>query len=504
MKNTLANYVRAGYSGIYILSFEESRVEGILKQVADEVKTTEGEQFGLYGWSLTQGITDYREGSTIGDTEDPIAMLSEFNKLPDGSILAARDFHLHLAETNPFIFRKLKDVLAEAKAHNRVFVAMGCALKLPMELEKEMVVVEFALPDRAQLKGVLDGIAASAGTKLAKGAIEPLLDAASGLTTSEAENAFALSQVTHGSINPKAVYKEKCNVVKKNGLLEVVESKITLADIGGLEILKADLYAKRNLFTKEAREYGLPSPRPLFTIGQAGTGKSLTAQATGNIFGIPLLRLEAGKLFGSLVGQSEANWRNAFATAKAIAPCVLWIDEADGLFAGGASSGQTDGGTTARVIKAILQDLQFNCENIFCVFTANDIEGCPDPLIDRCDVWAVDLPNQSERESIVRIKIEQRGRKAAKFNVVEIAKATEGFSGRQIEQVWFKAMTVAFNDGSREATTADFLAIANGTVATSVTMAEVIERRRKRLINRAQNASAPETVKAAGPRKIAK
>lgn len=501
MKQAISNYVRAGYPAIYIVSFEETRVEAVLKSVATETKTAEGNQFQLYGWSLTQGLVDYNTGEGFSEeTCDPMIMLSEFDKLPDGSILAARDFHMHLEERNPAIIRKLKDVLTKAKAHNRVFVSMGCALKLPAELEKEIVVVEFSLPDREQLKEVLNGIAAGTPKK----DVDPIIDAASGMTTTEAENAFALSIVENGKVLPQAVYREKCNVVKKNGLLEVVTSGTTLDDIGGLEVLKEDLYASRNAFTKEAREYGLPSPRPKFIVGQAGTGKSLTAMAAGTIFNIPLLRLEAGKLFGSLVGQSEANWRSAFATARALGCCVFWIDEADGLFRGAAGSGQTDGGTTERVVKTILQDIQFNSQGILFVFTANDIDGCPDPLIDRCDVWAVELPNQSEREAIWRIQIAKTKRDPKKFDTAALAKATDGFSGRQIEAVWHKALTIAFNDKAREPKSADALTVAKSVVPTSVTMAEVIERRRKRLTNRAQNASAPEKVAASGPRRIAK
>jgi SpoVK/Ycf46/Vps4 family AAA+-type ATPase len=179
----------------------------------------------------------------------------------------------------------------------------------------------------------------------------------------------------------------------------------------------------------------------------------------------------------------------------------MWIDEVDGLFSGGESSGKTDGGTTARVIKAVLQDMQEDSEGIFYVFTANDIDGLPDPLVDRLDVWSVELPTQTEREAIWKIQIEKYGRKAKGFDLSELAANTDGFSGRQIEQIWIKAMTIAFN-AKREPSNKDALGIARTTVATSVTMAEVIERRRKRLANRATPASATET-KQRGGRKVA-
>jgi SpoVK/Ycf46/Vps4 family AAA+-type ATPase len=277
-----------------------------------------------------------------------------------------------------------------------------------------------------------------------------------------------------------------------------------------LDLLKADLFSKRNCFTKAAKEYGLPSPRPLLCVGQAGSGKSLTATSAGTVFGVPLLRLEAGQLFGSLVGESEKNWRTAFSTAKAISPAVVWVDEVDGLFSGAESSGKTDGGTTNRVIKAILQDLQFNSDGLFFVFTANDIDNLPDPLIDRCDVWSVELPNLEEREAIWKIHIAKKRtaesniqRKPSKYSCDVFAEKTDGFSGRQIEQAWIKAMTTAFNTKGREASDKDVLEVLKDFVPTSITMKDAIERRRARLKGCAKPASSEVKVEANTGRKIA-
>lgn len=496
MKDKLVNYVKAGYAGLFIVSHEEQRVEAELLAVAKQTK------FGLFAWSITEGIASIeKEPKTIADTQEPFAMLKAFDSLPNKSILLARDFHMILEDKNPVVYRKLKDSLVLAKNDNRVIVVVGCRLQLPAELEKEITVLEFALPDRAQLRSVMESICKSAKVALNEDIADTFIDAATGLTTTEAENAFALSIVETKEIVAKVVAREKANTIRKNGLLEIVDSKITLDDIGGLENLKQDLIEKKCCFTKAAHDYGLPAPRGALLVGQAGTGKSLTALAAKNIFNLPLIRLEAGKLFGSLVGQSEANWRSAHSTAKAVAPCILWIDEVEGLFCGAQSSGQTDSGVTNRVIKAILQDMQFNSEGIYFVMTSNDIDGLPDPLIDRMDVWSVDLPNQTEREQIWKIHIEKRGRKADKFDLVELAQRTDGFSGRQIEQVWLKAMTLAFNDKAREPKNADCLKAADRFIATSVTMKEAIEKRRARLQNRAMPAGAPEIKKESG-RKI--
>lgn len=496
MKDQITNYIKAGYAGLFIVSHEEQRVEREMLAVASAA------EYKLFVWSITQGMVEIADPpAAVSDSQQPLEMLEAFGKLPEKSIVLLRDFHMLLAEPFPPLFRAIKDALLLGKSSNRHLVITGCKLVLPPELEKEITVLDFALPDREQLRNVVDSITKANDIKLKKESIELALDAASGLTTMEAENAFALSIIETKTITPAVVQREKANTVRKNGLLEIIDSKVSLDDIGGLENLKLDLTEKRNLFTAGAREYGIPSPRGSLIVGQPGTGKSLTATATANIFGIPLLKLEAGKLFGSLVGQSESNWRSVHATAKAIAPCVLWIDEVDGLFCGSKSSGETDSGVTNRVIKSILQDMQMNSEGIFYMFTANDVDNLPDPLIDRLDVWSVDLPNQTEREAIWRIHIakehtkECNSRNPKDFTIPYLAKITEGFSGRQIEQVWLKALTIAFNARHAAPTEADCVVSAKRFTATSITMAGPIAKRRERLKDRCTPASAPESTK---------
>lgn len=498
VKSQIRNYFRAGYAGLFVTSFEEARVEAEILAVCNEVGMK------LYTWTVTQSLvgpmSEPPDKRSVWKTEngEPLAPIELLAKMNDGtldkkSVVIAKDLYHFLQDANPLMIRAVKDCLNLARAENRRLVVLACQFKLVMDLEKEFTPVEFGLPDRDQIGVVLSEIAESAGIHI-NGNADAIKDAAMGMTTTEAADAFALAVIeTNKSDIPAAIVsREKSNVVKKNGLLEIIEARNTLDDVGGLENLKADLFAKRNLFTKAARDYGLKSPRGLLAVGQAGTGKSLTASTTGSIFNIPLVRLEAGKLFGSLVGSSEANWRLAFATAKAIAPCVLWVDEGDGLVSGAKSSGQTDGGTTLRVVKAILQDMQFNSDGIMWVFTANDIDGFPDALIDRLDVWSVDLPTQTEREAIFKIHTAKRGRKPDAYDIPAIARAMDGFSGRQMNEVWESAMTVAFNDGQREATTEDMIRVSKSFVPTSITMASQIEARRKRLDGKAKPAGVPE------------
>lgn len=492
MKTKITSYIKAGYPGLYLVSHEEQRVEASLREALVTLNKSQGDDhFRLFAWSCSDGIFDVGKGVNIGNSE-PMEMLEWFGKADQRVVLLVRDFHLFLEDKNPLVWRKFKDVLIQGKANNKTIIILGCRLALPAELEKEVAVIDFSLPDRNQLRTVLHSLLDSVGHKRESlnGDEAGILAAASGLTTLEAENAFALSIVEAGRVAREVVFREKCQAVRKNGLLEVVDSHVKLSDIGGLEALKKWLLERRDAFGDAAREYGLPSPRGMLTVGQPGTGKSLVSKACRSVFDVPLLRLDAGRLFGSLVGQSEQNWRTVHATAKAMSPCILWIDEVDGAMSGAGSSGQTDGGTTSRVIKSILQDMQENSEGIFYVLTANDVDNLPAPLLRRMDeVWNVELPSVTERIAIWNLKVAQFKRDPDKFDTATLAARTEGFSGAEIEKLVSQTLYVAFADGRREPTTQDVLHLLETFQPLSVTMAADIERRAKRLEGVARLAS---------------
>ena len=498
MKTRITNYIKAGYSCLYILSHEESRVEATMREVIDALNAKvgeEGEQFTLCAWSLTDGVINVSKGGkSIPDTQDPLAMLDTFINADERTVYLCRDFHLFVEDKNPMVWRKIRDALSTAKSKTKTLVVLGCRFACPPELEKEITVVDFSLPKREQIKAILDGLLESNGHGKAEDEAG-ILNAAAGLTTIEAENAFALSIIERGVVAKDIVYREKCQAVEKAGLLEVVKTKITLADVGGLDAAKAWLIERRDAFSDAAKAYGLPTPRGYLCVGQPGTGKSLMAKACRSVFDVPLLRLDASRLFGSLVGQSEANWRTVHATALAMAPCVMWIDEVDGAMSGGSSSGQTDGGTTARVIKSILQDMQENSEGIFYVLTANDVDNLPAPLLRRMDeVWNVELPTMAEREVIWGIQLRKVNRKAEKFDLKKLSDKAVDYSGAEIEKVVTQTLYSAFADGGREPTTEDALRIMEEFVPLARTMADDINKRRERLKGVAKLASGPTAV----------
>ena len=486
MKTQITNYIRAGYPGIYLVSSEEARVEAELKAIATAL------DYGLHSWSVTEGLVDTTHGN-VRSAQDPLELLTALDELPENCIALLKDLHLFIEDGNPVLVRKLKETLRVAKTKGKAFVIVACRLALPPELAREFVVVEFALPAKAGLGVVLDNIATSAKLLPPEGDTrELLLDAASGLTSIEAENAYALSVVEAGKLCPVVVSREKANEVKKSGILDVCPTANSLDDIGGLDQLKAWLLQRREAFGQEAQRYGLPAPKGLLIVGIPGTGKSLTAKATAAVFQRPLLKLDAGRLFGSLVGESESNLRSVIATAEAIAPVVLWMDELEKGLGGSRGSGASDGGTSSRVLGTFLNWLQDRKAPVFVVATANDVTQLPPELLRKGrfdELFFVDLPNQAEREAIWKLQVARYGRDPDQFDIDQLARATDGLTGAEIEQLFLDALYEAF---SRRAEPND-LSIAGlltDLVPLSRLMSEQIDNLRRWAKGRARRATA--------------
>ena len=255
MRTRLTNYIRAGYPGIYLVSNEESRVEAELKAVAKALK------YSLYAWSATEGLTDTGDGSSRA-AQDPLEAIQAIGELPDNTLVLLRDLHMFLQDNNPVLVRALKDALTVGKTKGKVLIVLGCRQVLPPELEREFVLMDFSLPDRDTLGTVLDQICQSAKLKPPKDdPREQILDAASGLTCAEAENAFALSVVENKAVTAVNVAQEKAQTVRKNGLLELVEVREGLQDIGGLDCLKDWLVKRRTPSASGPNSTACPVPR---------------------------------------------------------------------------------------------------------------------------------------------------------------------------------------------------------------------------------------------------
>ena len=292
--------------------------------------------------------------------------------------------------------------------------------------------------------------------------------------TIEAENAFALSVVEAKAILPNLVAREKAQAIKKNGLLELVEATESLESIGGLDVLKEWLLKRKHAFGG-ARQYGLPTPKGLLIVGIPGTGKSLTAKATARVFEVPLLKLDAGRIFAGLVGQSESNLRSVIQTAEAIAPGVLWIDELEKGFA----AAEVPVPQTAELHPGCSAHSSPGCRKkspVFVVATANDVSQLPPEMLRKGrfdELFFVDLPSQAEREAIWAIQMANTRVDPKDFDTVQLAKATEGLTGSEIENAFTEALYLAF-DSEKEPTDLDIAQVLTEFVPLSKLMAEQI------------------------------
>lgn len=507
---------RAGYAGIYLVSNEDMRSQREIKEAAKLLNRK------LFTWTLGRGLVEdgVKSRAPMGNTEDPAGMLDTLTKvndrdkpvLPEECIVVLRLGH-HILD-DPLIQSKLLDIIPIFKMTKRMLVVLAPVIKLPLEIEKEFAMIETQLPGKTQLLEVLDGIIE--GSNLPE-ALRPsperreeLVEAALGLTTNEAENAMslsivkpriairaaikheyprvsaeeadrlALSRSTMDVIwDPKVVMEEKCAALKKTGLLEYIPVRPEgLNQVGGLRNLKEWVRKRKNAFTQRARDFGLPPPKGMLCVGPAGAGKSLCAKAISGELLMPLLRLDMGKMFGSLVGQSEANIRMAIQVAEALSPCILWIDEVEKGLAG-SSAGALDSGVGARVLGTILTWMQEKTSSVFVYATANDVTALPPEFLRKGrfdEMFSVNLPNERERKEILDIHIKKRGREAlltsGKIDTAFFAKETlEGFSGAEIEAGIVEAMYAAF-DAGKDLNSFDLQEAFDATMPLSKTMKE--------------------------------
>ncbi len=498
MKDPLIRYARAGYAGLFCCTSEEVRAEAEVKAAAEALGRP------LHAWSLTTGFVDTSSG-TVRTCPDPLAALEAVEAIEGDCLVLLRDFAALLEDRDPVLVRKLRDTLRHAKESGKLLLLLGVWKPLPPELERELTRLDLALPGPDLLGEMLDQLLTNAGIAPPPPEVrEAVIRAATGLTTMEAENAFALSLIESGAIQPTLVAREKAHALKSGGLLEVIETESTLDAIGGLENLKAWLIQRGEAFTERARTYGLPVPKGMLVLGVPGTGKSLTAKATASVFGVPLLKLDAGRLFGGLVGQSEANVRSVIQTAEAISPCVLWIDEIEKGFGGsGGSGGSTDGGTSSRVFGTMLNWLQDKTAPVFVVATANDVSKLPPEMLRKGrwdELWFVDLPDTRERTAIWDLVIAKYSREVTAYDPVVLARASELHTGAEIEAAFVEALHRGFA-AEREPTELDLGQVLGESVPLAMSMSESIERLRHWAKGRARCASGTELAAAKG-RKI--
>lgn len=494
MREDINVLIQAQYPLIYLVTFEEERAEQAIASIAQNLRP----QRRIYTWTMTHGISEYGQSRSSGQhnsTVSPEAAVEWVVRQKEPGIFVFKD--LHPFKDSPAVTRCLRDAISSFKDSQKTIILMSPIQEVPVELEKEVVVLDFPLPDMGELNQVLTGqLDQGRNSRITTEVREKLLKAALGLTRDEAEKVYRKARVIEGRLTEEEVdivLSEKKQLIRRNGILEFMDVDETIDSVGGLEELKRWLDQRSGAFTERAREYGLPQPKGMLILGVPGCGKSLIAKTTSRLWGLPLLRLDLGRVYdGSTVGRSEANLRSALKTAESISPGILFIDEIDKAFAGSSGSADSDGGTSSRIFGTFLTWMQEKTSPVFVMATANRVERLPSEFLRKGrfdEIFFVDLPNSEERKEIFRIHLHKRRRDISRFDLDQLTKVCEGFSGAEIEQGLISAMYEAFAQG-REFTQLDIIAAIRATLPLSKTMNEQVTALRDWARQRARPAAA--------------
>ncbi len=479
-KNNFSTMLRTRYPLLYVSVKEERRYLRFMEHFC----RVNGYECKI--WDTYNGLIDLetkeKDGSVTQDlNNEPVAILDHViaqgkiyvnkkesvadkrNQGVKGIIFVLLDY-FRFIEESPDIERRLKAI----SSLNGIVTCIltGPDYTATDVIENLMPNIDFPYANKNEIKTALYQVVAGVDGKLpgikktTKALEEELINAVQGLTLMEAQTAFSKSLVSERKWNLKTILEEKKQIIRKSGILEYYDKTVKMEDVGGLKELIKWIKQRKTCFSKEAEDYGLKKPRGLLTIGMPGCGKSLVCKAISNSWNMPLLRLDFGKLFGSLVGDSEKNAREAIAQAEAIAPAILWIDEIEKAISGGRSSGQTDGGTTSRVISTFLTWMQEKTSPVFVVATANDHESIPPEFLrsGRFDeIFFVNLPNTEERKEILEVHLKKNKLKVKSFDLDAIASSIDKYSGAEIEKCIDCAMLKGFTEKKRKINTKDII-----------------------------------------------
>ena len=476
LRRDLESCLRVPYPYIVLSSFEEDRAKSLVREVAARV--------GLP--MAVHAVTDHGSRDGRGAFLDILEHVAR----PDAAAVSLLlDAHPYLDD--PVVVRALRDLRATLVAARRSVVLLGPVVRVPVELDKELTILELPLPTDDELRVVLRSVFEERGVDLpSAGLMEAAARAARGLTADEAARTFARLALEGGLESEDGLVRiaaEKRRILKRSELLEIVEDSPGLDDVGGAQELKRWLLGRVDAFGDEARAFGLPQPRGLLLVGVQGCGKSLTAKAIARTWRLPLARLDLGQLFGQ--GQSaEDNLRRVLRMAEAMAPLILWIDEIDKSFAGVGGGG---GQSLNRVFGSFITWMQEKSQPVFVVATANGVQDLPPDLLRKGrfdELFFVDLPSRQERESIFRIHLRARGRDPQQFDPAALADRAEHFSGAEIEQAVVSALYDAFAE-RRELLQTDLLRAVSETTPLYATAEEPIKRLREWARTRTRQAS---------------
>lgn len=460
----ISYYLAACYSLLAVESHEEGRCLGeIRRAVSSRNAAAKANETRYYEWDVAAGLVEVNpeDGKSIAgtqDTKDPIKLMAAIGGLAHRAVVVLRDLHPFLANASVSVAagtvcRQLRNLAVTMRNKRQTILLLSPRLALPVELQKEVQLVEYSLPDAAELNRLLDLTLNNIQKKQPEAKVvvsnsqrEAIIEAARGMTSLEADNALSLvTIITHRetgklSLNgefSRLVFEEKI-VNLKNGFLDYMPTKAGFDSIGGMEELKKWALQRRIGFEEAARAANLPYPRGCLLTGFAGCGKTAAAQAMASAFEFPLFSLNPGKLFGSKVGESEANVRELIRLMEGLGRVVILIDEMEKSFNESAVSGAGDSGTSSRVFGNLLTWLSLKTTPTFLIGTVNDIDKLPAALKRKGrfdEIWFVDLPTPAERLQIFNVLLKYKFKRKLQLASVnaELVEKTRDFTGAEIE-----------------------------------------------------------------------
>ena len=449
----LALFLKARYPIIYINTIEEDRVEYIIRK---NIKTNLNRS--IYSWDFVDGYTNNpnNEGFAKRNPLQALELIERLNA-ETPALFLLKDFNRFLTDLS--ISRKLRNISRILKLQPKTIIIIGSDLTIPKELQDLLTVLQFQLPLENEISQELDRLVNSLNIKIDPQLFENLTRACQGLSLERIRRVLSKIIATYKTIDDNSIailLSEKKQIISQTEILEYTSVDEKITNLGGLDNLKDWLRKRKTAFGIQASNYGLPTPRGLLLVGIQGTGKSLTAKAIANEWQLPLLKLDVGKLFGGIVGESESRLRQMINVAETISPCILWIDEIDKAFSNTESKG--DSGTSNRVLATFVSWLSEKTKPVFVIATANNIDLLPLEIIRKGrfdEIFFLDLPKKEEREEIFKIHIKEfRPNSWESFDYNKLAELSEAFSGAEIRQSIIEGMYHAFYE-KREFTTDD-------------------------------------------------
>jgi SpoVK/Ycf46/Vps4 family AAA+-type ATPase len=499
--------VRAACSALNLAAFEWTIATGLARCGTSTVAAIQEGAFPAGGYRNGE-VNDLAESAkALYDSREPAKMLANLEGITLEAAFILKDLHRHMED--PVVIRRLRDVGQKFATNRRTVILTAPKISIPPELASLVEFLELPLPDRQRLRQIIDEVLVRISKthtlqrRLEPPGIDSMADNLRGLTEEEAERAISQALVARYALCLETitdVLEAKKALLRRSEMLEFVEASDTLASVGGLDNLKRFLAQRRGSWEEQARAFGLDPPRGVIILGVQGCGKSMCARAIACEWELPLVKFDTAAVYDKYIGETEKRILKVFQVAEGLAPCVLWIDELEKVFAGsGPDSASADAGVSSRLLASFLSWMQDRKAPVFVAATCNNVSVLPPELIRKGrfdELFFVDLPNQAERKQILAIQLTRRKRNPADFQLDRIAATARGYSGAEIESVVQTALYFAYSQ-KQQLANEHLLEAIRATVPLSTTRAEEIESLREWAAKRAVPASIPD-VKAEG------